>query len=96
MCGHELRCAGVRGVHEFGDFLLEQQLSVRLRERDDGSIFTGEQVDWPDDVAHAPASGHLAGDRGQLADVGLRARRHVAEDELLGDPASEGDVDAGE
>ena len=49
--------------------------------------------DRPEGAAHAPASDHAAGDRGQLLDVGLGAGREVAEHDLLGDAAAEGDAD---
>ena len=43
----------------------------------------------PDDVRHAPAPDHLAGDVRHLLEVGLGARRDVAVDQLLGGAAAE-------
>ena len=52
-----------------------------------------EHRDRPDRLAHAPAADHLAGDRGELLDVGLGAGRDRAVDDLLGDAAAERDLD---
>ena len=43
-----------------------------------------------EEVRHAPAGDHVAGEAGRIADVGRGAGRHlvVAEDQLLGDAAA--------
>ena len=50
----------------------------------------GERTDCG---AHPPAADHLAGELRQLLDVGLRADARLAEDDLLGGPAPERDLD---
>ena len=47
-----------------------------------------------DRLAHPPPSDHLLGNPRDGLQIGLRARRHVAVDDLLGGPATEGPHDA--
>src|SRR5205823_7374750 len=61
----------------------ERPLAVAARDRD-----------RPDLVAHAPAADHLAGDVGELLDVGLGAGRDLVVDDPLGGPAPQRHLDA--
>src|SRR5215207_10526514 len=70
---------------------LRRDLGDTWKERP-GAI-TRDDGDGAERVAHAPAPDHLACEPGQLLDVGLGAGADLAEDELLGHPATEGDLD---
>ena len=56
----------------------------------------GQDPDEADRLAHSPAADHLARDRGDLVDVGLSSGGDRPEDDLLGHPAAERDLDLAE
>jgi len=89
---------GVGFVDDPTNLLVDQPLGLRgglggAWEQVVAGAFARQQRERPELVAHPPAADHLAGDLGQLLDVGLGAGGDLAVDDLLGDPTAEGDAD---
>ena len=97
MLGEQLRDCAVGVLDDPLDLLVDELLGVLggladAREQRPLAV-VGEHRDGADRLAHAPAADHLAGDLGELLDVGLGAGGDRAVDDLLGDAAAERDVD---
>ena len=93
MLGEESGDVVVGGGDELADLVVDEALGLlRCLVRAWQSV-RREHGDRSDGGVHSPPADHLAGDLGELLDVGFGAGGDVAEDDLFGRSSSQRDVD---